>query len=233
MEVFLLLKYKHALLPIWEPAYFVLLKIPVLSKYCIYNVSLKESIQWQLKWGCILQFSISPSRAVSCLKNTKLRAQPAACTMWPCGSHQEPLLCCHRGPNLKVSFQLSVFPDTSFSDTIVDSIGIAEWDGYNCFSGSVALQSLQNPPFQPKRESRVKFCPTLSIHNISLLWITPKGVQIAVLSQKWYACLTSQVPFWEDIWTCCGGIKWAGRCTHSNGNLFRLISLLWFFHLAL
>lgn len=114
MEVFLLLKYKHALLPIWEPSYFVLFKIPVPIKYCIYNVSLKESLQWQLKWNCILQFSISPSRAVSCLKNAKLRAQPAACTMWPCGSCQEPLLCCHRGVNLKVSFQLSVFSERAF-----------------------------------------------------------------------------------------------------------------------
>lgn len=103
MEVFLVLKYKLALLPIWEPSNFVLFKIPILMKYCIYNVSLKGSLQWQLKWTCILQFSISPSKAVSCLKHAKLRAQPAACTMWPCGSCQ-PLLCCHRGSNPKVSF---------------------------------------------------------------------------------------------------------------------------------
>lgn len=100
MDVFLLLKYKHALLPIWEPSYFVLFKIPVLIKHCIYNVNLKESLPAEVaaEVELHLQFSISPSRAVSCLKNAKLRAQPAACTMWPCGSCQEPLLCCHRGP---------------------------------------------------------------------------------------------------------------------------------------
>lgn len=105
MEVFLLLKYKHPLLPIWESSYFVLYKIPVPFKYCIYNVNLKESLQWQWSGAAFCNFP-SPHPGLCLSLKMQTRAQPAAFTMWPRGSRQEPLLCCHRGPNLNVSFQL-------------------------------------------------------------------------------------------------------------------------------
>lgn len=113
MEVFLVLKYKLALLPIWEPSNFVLFKIPILMKYCIYNVSLKGSLQWQLKWTCILQFSISPSKAVSCLKYAKLKSS-ASClhyvTMWVMSA--TAVLPQRFQP--KSFLQLSIFPERAF-----------------------------------------------------------------------------------------------------------------------
>lgn len=113
MEVFLLLKYKHPLLPIWESSYFVLYKIPVPFKYCIYNVNLKESLQWQWSGAAFCNFP-SPHPGLCLSLKMQTRAQPAAFTMWPRGSRQEPLLCCHRGPNLNVSVQLSVCPERAF-----------------------------------------------------------------------------------------------------------------------
>lgn len=79
MEVFVLLNYKHALLPIWQPSYFVLFKIPVFIKYCIYNVNLKESLQWQLKWSCICNFPFPHPGLCLALKlqNLELSQLPA------------------------------------------------------------------------------------------------------------------------------------------------------------